>query len=66
MDDGSTEKIGAICDEYAKKDKIVMFIHRSNQGFWAIRNAGLRVMKGDFVVDGDYYIYLINSVVIAF
>ena len=47
-------------------DKIVMFIHRSNQGFWAIRNAGLRVMKGDFVVDGDYYIYLINSVVIAF
>ena len=30
VDDGSTDKSGAICDEYAKKDTRIKVIHQSN------------------------------------
>ena len=33
IDDGSTDKSGDICEEYAKKDDRIIVIHQSNQGF---------------------------------
>lgn len=55
VDDGSKDKSGDICDKYQKKDKRIKVIHKENGGLSSARNAGLEVMRGEFVsfVDGD-------------
>lgn len=60
VDDGSTDKSGAICDEFANKDSRVFVIHQTNMKLWAARNSGLRIAHGDYImfVDGDDYIHL--------
>lgn len=58
VDDGSTDSSGSICDEYAKKDDRIVVIHKVNGGLSDARNAGLKVVTGDYIgyVDGDDWI----------
>lgn len=60
VDDGSTDKSGNICDEYAKKDKRIIVIHQENQGLSCARNNGTRISKGKYIayIDSDDYIEL--------
>lgn len=53
VDDGSPDGCGAICEEYAQKDKRVKVIHKENGGLSDARNAGLDVCRGDYIVFVD-------------
>lgn len=55
VNDGSPDRCGEICDEYAAKDKRISVIHQVNAGVSAARNAGLDRAKGDYIafVDSD-------------
>lgn len=41
IDDGSPDRCGAICDEYAEQDNRIHVIHQENRGLSAARNAGI-------------------------
>ncbi len=58
VDDGSTDKSGAICDNYKIKDCRIKVIHKQNGGLGYARNSGLDVATGQYVtfIDGDDYI----------
>lgn len=58
VDDGSTDKSGKICDEYAKKYDNVKVIHKKNGGLSDARNEGLKEATGKYIlfVDSDDYI----------
>ena len=58
IDDGSTDKSGAICAEYAGKDKRIHLIRQKNGGAYVARNNGLKHSTGDYLsfVDPDDYI----------
>lgn len=55
VDDGSPDKCGEICDEYAKNDKRVKVIHKENEGVSEARNTGLRAACGQwaYIIDSD-------------
>ena len=58
VDDGSPDKSGKICDEYASRDSRIQVIHKQNGGVSSARNAGLEVAHGEYVwfVDSDDWI----------
>lgn len=53
IDDGSTDKSGEICDEYAQKDERVKVWHKENGGVSSARNIGLDAAKGEWVTFSD-------------
>ena len=55
VDDGSPDKCGEICDEYASRDGRIKVIHQENRGVSTARNAGLDIASGEYVgfVDSD-------------
>ena len=59
VDDGSTDKSGKICDEYAQCDERIKVIHKSNGGVSDARNAGLDIATGELIgfIDPDDYIH---------
>ena len=58
IDDGSPDRCGEICDEYAGKDKRIRVFHQGNAGVSAARNKGLKEAQGRYVtfVDSDDYV----------
>lgn len=58
VDDGSPDRSGEMCDEYAKADQRITVIHQENGGLSAARNTGIEVAKGRYIgfVDSDDYI----------
>lgn len=58
VDDGSPDKCGEICDEYAKKDCRIRVIHQTNSGVSSARNRGLEIATGAYVVfiDSDDWV----------
>lgn len=56
VDDGSPDRCGEICDEYAANDSRIKVIHKENGGLSSARNIGLDLPpKGEFVtfLDSD-------------
>ena len=60
VDDGSTDRSGSICDEFAKKDYRARVIHQQNMGQSGARNRGKEVASGEYImfVDGDDYMHI--------
>lgn len=59
IDDGSTDKSGAICNEYAQKDVRFKVYHKKNEGVSSARNFALDKIRGDWVYfcDADDLLY---------
>lgn len=57
INDGSTDKSGVICDEYALKDSRVRVYHKKNGGLSSARNFGIERSKGNYLIflDSDDY-----------
>lgn len=55
IDDGSSDKSGELCDEYAVKDDRVKVIHKKNGGLSEARNVGIETATGEYLyfLDGD-------------
>lgn len=58
VDDGSTDKSGLICDEYALIDDRIKVIHKKNGGIVSARQAGIWCATGEYTtnVDSDDWI----------
>ena len=58
VDDGSSDKCGEICDQYAKLDNRIKVFHTANRGLSEARNLGLDNAKGEYIgfVDPDDWI----------
>lgn len=59
VDDGSIDSSGAICDEYAGKDRRIQVIHQPNAGVTNARKSGVRCAGGTYFsfVDSDDWIH---------
>ena len=55
VNDGSTDRSGDICREYAEKDSRIRYVVQENSGVSIARNAALNIATGDYVtfVDAD-------------
>lgn len=53
IDDGSKDRSGHICDEYAEKDSRVRVFHKPNEGVSSTRNLGLDKARGQWITFCD-------------
>lgn len=55
VNDGSTDKTGAVCDELAKTDDRIKVLHQQNMGLSEARNNGIKLASGEYIslIDGD-------------
>ncbi len=58
IDDGSKDKSGEICDQYAEKDRRIKVLHKENGGASTARNTGIDHAVGEYIMfaDSDDYI----------
>lgn len=55
VDDGSPDRSGVMCDDYASKDERICVVHKPNGGASDARNAGIDKASGELIcfVDSD-------------
>lgn len=53
IDDGSPDRSGEICDEYAAKDSRVRVFHKENGGVSSARQCGIDNMTGEYSIHSD-------------
>ena len=53
VDDGSPDKSGEICDEYAKMDKRIRVFHKENGGVSSARQCGMDHAQGEYTIHAD-------------
>lgn len=58
VDDGSTDRTGALAEKFALEDKRIRVFHKENGGTSSARNMGIAHAKGEYIgfVDSDDYI----------
>lgn len=58
VDDGSTDRSGDMCDEYASRDARIRVIHTENEGLSCARNRGISAARSDYImfVDSDDWV----------
>jgi glycosyltransferase involved in cell wall biosynthesis len=58
VDDGSPDKSGEICDEYAKQDDRIKVIHKQNGGLMSAWKSGVEIATGNYIgfIDSDDWI----------
>lgn len=58
INDGSKDKSGVICEDYASKDNRIKAIHAENGGVSKARNLGISIAVGDYLMfcDSDDYV----------
>lgn len=54
VDDGSTNGINEICNQYADMDERIVTIHTNNEGLCAARNTALGIAKGEYIAFLDH------------
>lgn len=70
IDDGSKDKSGIICDEYAQKDNRIIVIHQNNAGQQAAQDRGIQIAKGKYMgfvdsddwVDSEMFNFLVDKI----
>ena len=58
VDDGSTDRSGEICDQYAQEDDRIRVLHLQNGGLSNARNTGVKAATTDWIIfldSDDYY-----------
>ena len=63
VNDGSSDRSGSICDEYAQADQRVIVIHTENHGVVTARRTGVDCARGEYTafvdsddwIDADFY-----------
>lgn len=71
VNDGSNDRTGDICDNFAKEDSRVSVFHTENKGVSCARNVGIRKATGEYIifVDADDYLeacsvdYLLRNII---
>ncbi len=55
VDDGTPDRSGEICDQYAKKNQRIQVIHKENGGAPSARNTAIDIAQGKYVyfLDSD-------------
>lgn len=53
VDDGSPDRSGKICDEYARKDSRIRVFHKENGGVSSARQKGMDEAVGEYTIHAD-------------
>jgi glycosyltransferase involved in cell wall biosynthesis len=70
VDNGSTDRSGAVADEYAESDARIWVIHKERGNIGSGRNAGLDAIRGEYIafiddddwLETDYLQFLLNLI----
>lgn len=53
VDDGSPDRCGEICDQYAAQDERIQVVHKENGGLVSARQAGSVKARGEYILNLD-------------